>query len=195
MRKLAIDTYRAAVERFKGDYSQCPQPCKFVKGVLYMVKSRRKMKPDDTGKLVISVQIFLEGMIQTTKMDYNYGFISLVAELGGYVGLFLGVAIVELHGIFEHIANRFLKVCTAEKLFFKLVKYALTGLCLGICLWQADVCFRKYLEKVQGLLKVFCTRTLLGQDSVPSLTDTSVELRPISSTEFPDITICIKNSL
>lgn len=143
-----MQTYRTTMHSLKADYGWCPQPCKFVKGLLKRIKDRRQMWADGEGRMPISLQVFLEEMFQAARMDYNYGFISLVAEVGGYVGLFLGVAVVELHGVFAFTMERIFKL---DKQLFALVKWAVTGFCVGVCAWQAHVCIvDKYLRELQG---------------------------------------------
>lgn len=155
VRKAAMETYRAAMRKVQGDFRQCPQPCKFAKGILKLNKERRRMNPDSKGRRTISLQIFFERMVQATKMDYNYGFISLVAELGGYVGLFLGVAVVELHGIFKYILVRLFKLSRASGKLFTLVRWVAISFCVAICMWQAHVCIiDKYLKNIQGVLHI-----------------------------------------
>ncbi len=42
--------------------------------------------------------------VKTTVQDYPW--LSMVAEIGGYVGLLLGVAVVDTAAVVEHVVNR-----------------------------------------------------------------------------------------
>lgn len=48
--------------------------------------------------------------MQVTESYYSYPFISLVAEFGGYIGLFLGVAVIQLGDISSNAAKKLAKM-------------------------------------------------------------------------------------
>lgn len=54
----------------------------------------------------IRLEILLQSIQEVTEAYYNYLFISLVAEFGGYVGLFLGVAIIQAGPVAASLVGR-----------------------------------------------------------------------------------------
>ena len=46
------------------------------------------------------------GEIKVTKSEWAYDTLSLIADIGGYVGLFLGVAIVHVKEVFYYLAKK-----------------------------------------------------------------------------------------
>ena len=65
---------------------ECPHPCTFTK-TFYREKNALY-----TGDLSLT----FSKLIKTTKARYSYRELELLAELGGYVGLFLGISVLSL---------------------------------------------------------------------------------------------------
>ena len=66
---------------------ECPYPCTFTK-TFHRVKNA--LYSGDVSQLTFSK------LITTTKATYSYSELELLAELGGYVGLFLGISVLSL---------------------------------------------------------------------------------------------------
>ena len=47
--------------------------------------------------------------IKVTTATYGYTELELLAELGGYVGLFLGLSVFDLRRVFSKIFNNFMQ--------------------------------------------------------------------------------------
>ena len=73
---------------------ECPYPCTFTKTYF-----RGKGDTDETGILVLQFNKFIE----TKKSRYAYRELELLAEFGGYVGLFLGISVFNLSEVFDKI--------------------------------------------------------------------------------------------
>ena len=50
-----------------------------------------------------TIQLTFQKYIKVTSTYWSYAGLSLVAEVGGYVGLFLGVSVNQISDIFERI--------------------------------------------------------------------------------------------
>ena len=74
------------------NYEGCYYPCSYF---VVSGKNSRTMKMGETYKYA-EVYLKFEQLIKETKSYYAYSGLSLIAEIGGYVGLFLGISINQL---------------------------------------------------------------------------------------------------
>ena len=82
--------------------SQCPATCKYQ----LMTFEQREQglfwyglgQLQDKGRVAIAFQ---RRFVKLSKSRYSYQLLELIAELGGYVGLFLGLSINQLSKLFE----------------------------------------------------------------------------------------------
>ena len=75
----------------------CPYPCKFI---------NLKLVPTvDENDPAIEFNIKFERFIRLTRSYYNYGELEMIAEFGGYVGLFLGFSFLHIGTAFESIVS------------------------------------------------------------------------------------------
>ena len=74
---------------------QCPYPCKSTK--IYLGRGSDYKEP----KLRFEFNKF----IKTTKSRYAYRELEFLAEFGGYVGLFLGISVFHLRGLFQTLIH------------------------------------------------------------------------------------------
>ena len=81
---------------------QCYNPCKIF---TFMTRSFEKYKKSRT-KSYSSVLIYFEENIKVTRDYYIYTKINLIAEIGGYVGLFLGVSVNQLTNLIDFIVAK-----------------------------------------------------------------------------------------
>ena len=79
----------------------CPYPCKFTRTYF---REEHKMNSDHE---LSESSIFLRfnKFIKVSKARYSYGGLELLAEFGGYVGLFLGISVFHLSDAFTKIAQ------------------------------------------------------------------------------------------
>ena len=78
----------------------CPKSCKYQMMIFGAYKIDKSN--DETAKhsyLTIKFQRF----VKLSKSRYSYTILELIAEFGGYVGLFLGLSINQLSKVFERI--------------------------------------------------------------------------------------------
>ena len=78
----------------------CPKNCKYQ----MMIFGAYKI---DKSNVETSTQSFLkikfQRFVKLSKSRYSYTILELIAEFGGYVGLFLGLSINQLSKVFERI--------------------------------------------------------------------------------------------
>jgi len=78
-----------------GNIPECPYPCKFSNIIL----TNRNSMP---AKLSLGyLKLNFAEMIKLTTYSYSYGVLELLAEIGGYVGLFLGLSVYHLREVIK----------------------------------------------------------------------------------------------
>ena len=85
-------------KRFKID--ECPYPCKFIKSLL-IPNIIRKIESEANGEF----ELYFGKFIKVTNSYYSYTELELLAEFGGYVGLFLGVSVSHLNQALDRILD------------------------------------------------------------------------------------------
>ena len=78
----------------------CLFPCKITRTYF---KEKRKWKRDN--KHPSSLFLRFNKFVKVSKARYSYGGLELLAELGGYVGLFLGISVFHLSDAFSKIVQ------------------------------------------------------------------------------------------
>ena len=82
---------------------KCQSPCSFFSIMTIMTKdSYNYFNPS-----LANLEIHFKENIKVTTGYYLYSELSLIAEIGGYVGLFLGVSINQITNLIEWILNSF----------------------------------------------------------------------------------------
>ena len=80
----------------------CKFPCKTLV-IRYSKEDEIPEKPEPVdGKEVAILKLKFEDTIKKIQGYYLYSFLSLIAEIGGYVGLFLGVSFYQITEIVDH---------------------------------------------------------------------------------------------
>ena len=74
---------------------KCSYPCKFIKT---FVTGEQLNMWDHQG-----LTFMFNKFIKTSKSQYSYGLLELLAEFGGYVGLFLGISVFQLKDGFNKL--------------------------------------------------------------------------------------------
>ena len=78
----------------------CLKPCSFLN--IKLSKSNKKLTEKNHGML----SFFFEKFIQETSSYYSYGSREFIAEIGGYVGLFVGASIYQVADLFDNIIRK-----------------------------------------------------------------------------------------
>ena len=93
----AIDIFKNMTE---SQLKECPYPCKFLKVSLTPSKARSE-DHHQKGVLMMTFNKY----IRVTNAEYSYTELELLAEFGGYVGLFLGMSVFHLSDMFDKILD------------------------------------------------------------------------------------------
>ena len=85
----------------------CPDLCNFLQTSLRpQVIQKRKIKDRSTDYVRLSIR----NTIKVTQSQFLYDGLSVVAEIGGYVGLFLGVSIVDVNKMIQKALEKIAKI-------------------------------------------------------------------------------------
>ena len=86
---------------------ECQYPCNFSLSWMKPIEEREVSKLDSHSTGFIDLRF--EKYIKVTKSSSAYTELELLAELGGYVGLFLGISVFDLRLVFSKIFNIFMQ--------------------------------------------------------------------------------------
>ena len=87
----------------------CLKPCSFLN--IKLSKSNEKLTDKNHGTL----SFFFEDFIQETSSYYSYGSREFIAEIGGYVGLFIGASVYQLADLVENIIRKIKSIIAQAK--------------------------------------------------------------------------------
>ena len=79
----------------------CPKPC-----AKYSMRLRTEHGNNGEGGGLNSIKIIFNEVITVSYDQYSYIWLNLVAEVGGYVGLFLGFSVFQVTDIVEMLLQR-----------------------------------------------------------------------------------------
>ena len=105
----ALDLFKKLVDK-KFRIKECPYPCKIVRSLTNSGSPR----PNNTNA-EISVSLNFEKFIKITKARYSYTELELLAEFGGYVGLFLGLSVFSIHQLFDVVFDSTMETGKTKK--------------------------------------------------------------------------------
>ena len=95
--KQALDLFHKLLNK-RHFIEECLYPCEFLKLFVISVHGREN---EDSFKLDFNQYI------KVTEAYYSYTELELIAEFGGYVGLFLGISVFDINQIFSKTFNYF----------------------------------------------------------------------------------------
>jgi hypothetical protein len=96
-REKAFKIYNSQKNK-RNKIEDCQYPCNFIKSWLSVEKFRLNQTSKD-------FSLNFDKFIKVTKAKYSYTELELLAELGGYVGLFLGLSVFHLSQAFDKILD------------------------------------------------------------------------------------------
>ena len=88
----------------------CPYPC-----TLYKIKGHLEEDFIDKSQKAHHHDFFFPEYIRVTTARWSYSELELLAELGGYIGLFLGMSVFQISSIFDRFLNLLLKTPEKQK--------------------------------------------------------------------------------
>ena len=77
--------------------NDCPYPCQFIKSSLVPSRGRSFSNTTTLG---------FDKFVKVTKAEYSYTELELLAEFGGYVGLFLGISVFHVSQVVDKILDK-----------------------------------------------------------------------------------------
>ena len=84
--------------------SGCKKPCSYV-----TLRANRVWERENWYKTISKLLIYFKENVKITNAYHVYSGLSSIAEIGGYVGLFLGVSINQIINLFDVLFNAFRK--------------------------------------------------------------------------------------
>ena len=96
-REKAFKIYNSQKNK-RNKIEDCQYPCNFIKSWLSVEQFRLNQTSKD-------FSLNFDKFIKVTKAKYSYTELELLAELGGYVGLFLGLSVFHLSQAFDKILD------------------------------------------------------------------------------------------
>ena len=91
--------YQDTFEKLLTNASYCNSPCDFF--TVRAIKTDDKFQSLYMGKRIAYLVIDLKENIKVVTAYHLYSALSLIAEIGGYVGLFLGVSINQITSLMD----------------------------------------------------------------------------------------------
>ena len=82
----------------------CPNLCNFLEVSLRTQFVTNSSKDDEPGRSYIAFS--LKNTIKVTNSHFLYDGLTLMAEIGGYVGLFLGISVVHVNDMIRNVLER-----------------------------------------------------------------------------------------
>ena len=95
--KQALDLFHKLLNK-RHFIEECLYPCEFLK--LFVISVHGRDNED-------SFKLDFNQYIKVTEAYYSYTELELIAEFGGYVGLFLGISVFDINQIFSKTFNYF----------------------------------------------------------------------------------------
>ena len=108
--KMAYDLFLEYRDYGRSNKSlACLKPCSFLN--IKLSKSNEKLTDKNHGTLAF----FFEDFIQETSSYYSYGSREFIAEIGGYVGLFIGASVYQIADLVENIVRKIKSIIAQAK--------------------------------------------------------------------------------
>lgn len=86
---------------FKSYSDNCLKPCTY-----FLIDAIKIDEYNRTDKETAYLQLSFQEYVKVTTAFYNYLTLSMIAEIGGYVGLFLGVSFYQVTDVLNALINR-----------------------------------------------------------------------------------------
>ena len=98
----AESAYTLYEKKMRGVIAECLRPCQYMKvsGTKFNVFPGNMIEP--------RIHIYFDELVKVSQTYITYTSLEMLAEVGGYVGLFLGVSVYHFKDLFNYILN---KIC------------------------------------------------------------------------------------
>ena len=88
--------------------TECLIPCSIFTFSTEAINSKQEL--NNQGNAHAIVEINFEDLIKVTTDYYTYTAVSLIAEIGGYVGLFLGISVNQIINLIDILVEKFQQI-------------------------------------------------------------------------------------
>ena len=96
---LGMEALKLYTNTFDKHLHNCKDPCSYV--TTRLIKTNEQLQSYVNKRKVAQFRIHTQENIKVVGAHYLYSGLSLIAEIGGYVGLFLGVSVIQINKIIE----------------------------------------------------------------------------------------------
>ena len=93
----AIEIYQSKLSLSNGS---CLHPCNYV----LITGVNVNLDAKSSSRNILNIRF--DEMVTIFQAKYDYSFESMIAEIGGYVGLFLGVSVYQITGLIDYILSK-----------------------------------------------------------------------------------------
>lgn len=87
------------------DDLDCKHPCSFV-----TLRSQVEVESDKNNTFTGKVHFFFNEKVKVLRSQYSFPFLTLIAEVRSYVGLFLGINMLQIYDLLERLSRRFSQI-------------------------------------------------------------------------------------
>ena len=88
------------IRRYYSDF--CSMPCSKMR----VTFTSFVIDTENNPKNEASVKLYYQSLVSVQKSTLRYTFLSLVAEVGGYLGLLLGMSLFDIYKVIEFLLQR-----------------------------------------------------------------------------------------
>ena len=100
-KEKSIEAWKFYKKMTVSPIKNCSYPCKFLRVLVTPAKVRNPQNEKKQGWIKMQFNKF----IRVTNAEYSYTELELLAEFGGYVGLFLGISVFHFSDLFDKILD------------------------------------------------------------------------------------------
>ena len=101
-RNRSLEMYKQTYEWTKPK-SNCPYPCNFI--ITRATITSSKLGNFINGKTSTIATIKFKENIKVIEAYHLYSLLSMIAEIGGYVGMFLGISILQIRFVLDKLLS------------------------------------------------------------------------------------------
>ena len=105
-----MNEFYQMVQKVKGS---CSSPCSNY-DVSFGFPFTRDAKEDEDFFNRTMAFFKIQPVVQIQKQVYSYGFVSMIAEIGGYTGLLLGVSVLDI----SKMLNSYMSTILSTRIYF-----------------------------------------------------------------------------
>ena len=102
--KMASDIINEGEPKFEYQDLNCKHACSFMN-----IEAQETTEYNGSSLDKGSVKFKFHSKVKVLRSQYSFPLLTLIAEVGGYVGLFLGVSLLQISDLLDWFSSRFWK--------------------------------------------------------------------------------------